>query len=214
MAQPFIPVPNTLQVEMVYFTNGGFAENVYHVHGDGAITDVEGLAGSVRDAFHTWETAQMRQLRTQDYGLHHMTVRDMGTQGGFALFDGTVILGTGPVGAAPDSVTLAVKWSTHRAGRSFRGRTYHIGVPQSVVTRDALDGTYVTNLVAGYQALIPAISGIFGVATPGQAGELCVVSKRQNKAWLATGVTTPIVSAGVVDNFIDCQRRRLKGRGS
>lgn len=210
----FVPAPNTLQVEMVYTTYGGHAENVYHVQGDAAITDIAGLASNMITEFEAWETTSMKGLRSSAYALVKTVVRDVGQIDGPVFEHSPVIAGTQAADPVPDNSTIAVKWVTGRGGRSYRGRSYHIGLTTNMVSGDQLAAAFQASLPAAYQALRDRISN-FNWNTFGPThGRLVVVSASHNKVARAVAEITPITDAVLADTNLDSQRRRLRGRGS
>lgn len=115
-----------------------------------------------------------------------------GIQGGNASF------------AMPTGTTVTASWRTGLAGRSFRGRTYHVGLTESQVADNALTSTARSDLQQAYTQLI-VDANIFG--TP-----LSIASRVSNGVPRPAGILTPVQTC-LVDEFIDSQRRRLTGRG-
>lgn len=210
----FVPAPNTVQLELVYQTWGGFAENVYHVQGDGPITDIEGLCQRMITLFASWDHDNLRGLRSTDYALNKVTARDIGMIDGAAYEQPFGQSGTVASPALPDNVTLAVKWNTARTGRSYRGRTYHIGLAQSMVSQDQVTLSNQTAIILAYNALKDAVAAETWTTFGPTTGKLAVVSASHNKVARTTAAITPITTASLVDGFTDSQRRRLKGRGT
>lgn len=209
----FVPAPNTLQLEMVYAIWGGIAENVYHIKGTGVITDLGLLANKVADAAIAWDLAKLVPLRTSAYALQTVRVRDVGVQDGFAIERAVNQLGSRASQSAPDNVTIAIKWVTGRAGRSYRGRTYHIGLCYDQVASDSLVAGQPAAFTDAYGNLITRMSGLDFTGTGLTAAALSVVSASHNKAARVTADVTPITAAVLADPFTDSQRRRLRGRG-
>jgi hypothetical protein len=101
-------------------------------------------------------------------------------------------------------VTAAISWRTAKRGRSYRGRSFHIGMTSTMVTGSTLTAGTITSLTTAYNALLTAVNAS-GIA-------LCVVSRFQNHVQLTNGESTPITVATIEGN-LDSQRRRLIGRG-
>jgi hypothetical protein len=209
----WVPAPNTLQVEMTYGSYGGVMQNVYHVQGTGSVTDIDLLANKVLDAVIAWDGAHLKQWRYADSSLFKVVVRDIGQESGPAWERALVVYGTNAGAMLPDSVTVAVKWVTGRSGRSYRGRTYHCGLTDTMRQHDDLAPAALTGLTAAYNALIPAMSGLDILGTGLTSAALVVVSASHNKAARATAEITPITAAVFADGHLDSQRRRLAGRG-
>lgn len=210
----WVPAPNTLQVEMVYGTHGGIAENVYHVKGTGTVTDQDLLATKLMDAMVAWDASDASVYRSNEIPLSHVRVRDIGQQSGPAWERAVSQFGQQASPALPDNVTLAVKWVTARSGRSYRGRTYLVGLPIAAATQDHVTDVMVPNIPVHYTNLVGVVSGLDVLGTGLASAQLVVVSASSNKAARATALCTPIVKAVLADGNLDSQRRRLAGRGS
>lgn len=203
----FQPVPNTAQVEVIFLSNSSFVENVYHVEKNAPWTAVElsALCGVIED----WWRTQLAGLQAGTLVLQRIDARDLTTEAG-AFFSRPCVgacSGTGPDAALPNNVTAAVKWTTGLAGRSQRGRTYHLGLMESQVVGDNIAEATRAALQLAYGDLRTDIDAM------GPSHDLVVVSRISNGVPRPVGQTTPITSASV-DNTVDSQRRRLIGRGT
>jgi hypothetical protein len=108
--------------------------------------------------------------------------------------------------------TFVVSFRTDLRGRSFRGRNYVIGLTEDMVDGNSLEAgvsepwrlayAHLGTLVADIDWTWVVVSRFSGVS-----GSPPEPTPR------VAGVTTPITSVVVVDQFIDSQRRRLSGRG-
>lgn len=207
--RPFIPAPGVLQVECVYSYLSQTCENVYHVQmpgGSGAANPAD--MNSLAAVFNAWETASMIGERSSAAAMTDIRVRDLSTDSGLIIEHAPTgaVQGTIPGTPLPGNVTLAVKWTTGLGGRSFRGRTYHIGLAIGAVVNNTVNNSAVVNLVAAYSNLLTRV-------TESGFGQLVVVSYAHNKFWRATAVSTPIAACSINAN-LDSQRRRLIGRGT
>jgi hypothetical protein len=109
----------------------------------------------------------------------------------------------------PNNVTCAIKWLTANSGKSFRGRTFHIGMTDQMVIGNNLAGGQDTKFLTAYTALMNAVAS--QPAAGGASGfHLVVVSKRHNNAWRDTAVVTPVLSCGLTNTIVDTQRRRMR----
>jgi hypothetical protein len=138
--------------------------------------------------------------------LIKVLARDLTVQNGLSLesTSSLPITGTNSNAGCSNNVTLAVKWQTGYAGRSYRGRTYFIGLTENNVTGDTVAGAYASGLQGAFEQLMSDLDGAgFGMG---------VLSRYHNNAPRTAGVLTPITSVSV-DTVIDSQRRRLQGRG-
>lgn len=204
MAVPFIPVPNVAQFNLVFSYFGQECHNVYHLLNDSPFDQTSLAVAS--QVFIDWFEDNMLPLHTIDCSLVKVAARGMDTDSSPAIevTNGLPLVGTEGAAGLPGNVTVAVKWSTALSGRSYRGRTYHIGLAEDQVTGNQIGTGTAEGMTAGYQALLTALEG-----TPYQ---LVVVSKFHNKLPRTTGIATQIQNC-FVDRNVDSQRRRLAGRG-
>jgi hypothetical protein len=104
--------------------------------------------------------------------------------------------------AMPNSIASVVSIKTALRGRSYRGRIYHMGIPDAHVTDNLMGTAQVTALQAAYQAaVLLAIAGNpdfrLGVLSYYNLGNL-----------RGTPVFTPATEVSV-DARVDSQRRRM-----
>lgn len=206
--RPFIPAPGVMQAEMVYSYLAQKCENVYHfLQGDGATPPTVAQMQAVAAALENWESTQGRQMRHSAAVLLNITVRDLSTQSGPAIIrlPTTNVTGVGIGTAPPGNVTAAIKWNTGFRGRSFRGRTYHVGMPPNYITGNQLTAAAITDFLARYTALQTQLEAVAGI-------QMVVVSFAFNKFWRATALASHVINPSV-DANLDSQRRRLAGRG-
>lgn len=199
----FVPVSNTCEVVMKYSDNTQQAANVYHVHNAGAwdVTTMTALA----NLFKTWESGTGSIYRNMNVYLYDIYVRDLTTANSLS-FDvpvSPVINGQeGSSPQAPNNVTVAIKAQTGLAGRSFRGRSYWIGLSDNQIGGSFVAAGSLANIVAALNTLRSSVNGVSGHT-------MVVASKRSGGAPRVAGVTTDITTWLAVDNAIDSQRRRL-----
>lgn len=206
--RPFIPAPGVVQVEMIYNYLLSTCENVYHVQmSSGGASPTAADMMAVAAAFENWESTQGRQWRNLNAVLTMIRVRDLTVQAGAVVerVPTSNVTGAGGGTALPGNVTAAVSWRTALGGRSFRGRSYHIGLQVTFTNANQLTAATQTGLAAAYTALLNAVNTTW-------ASGLVVLSYAHNKFWRNTAVATPITSVSV-DINLDSQRRRLTGRG-
>lgn len=201
---PFIPVPNTARVELRYTQNDQQIANVFHVEAEAPLT--VGDLSNIGSTFVEWWGEHL-DIVSSAVTLREIDLRDLSTASGLGILYNTGLPLTGATLSPPmpNNVTLAIKWGTGLTGRSFRGRSYHVGLCESQVTQSQLESSVVPTILASYNAL-PSL-----VTTNGYT--MVVVSRYANNAPRVTGVTTPILNAAYADTVIDSQRRRLPGRG-
>lgn len=204
---PFVPVPNTCQVEMVFDFHAQTCENVYHVVKDTDWSEAD--LGAIAETFTSWWQTNMRALHHLGLTLTRVKARNIETSTGLGVEVGVSSnnVGTATGSPYPNNAAVSVKWTTALSGRSYRGRTYHMGLSDAftqTANQNLLTSTFAANLRTGYLALMTAVN----VA----AKNLVVVSKYTNNAPRTTGLATVILGVSV-NTALDSQRRRLPERG-
>lgn len=200
----FQPVINTVEIDLIFTQSGEIAQNVFYAELDGGytLTDLEDMASRIDEQWNgTWkvrQNAEVTYLRTE--------VRGLEVQNDLIATDDT---NTGPgthIGTAlPNNVTFSIKKESGLTGRSARGRTYWIGIPQSELEVDSenlLQSDYVALLVAAVDDIREAILTV-------GAWQPVLVSRFANGVARDEGLTFPWISTSNVDLRIDTQRRRL-----
>lgn len=209
---PFIPVMNVGEFRMQFTYFGQLCENVYHVFTPGGwdVSEMTEMAAKFRD----WWIERLKPNVSGSLTLRQVEFRDLTTASGIGgvLTTGLPQSGENDSPGMPGNVTVSVKWITGFVGRSFRGRTYHLGLCESQCVGNNLLDTYVVDLQGYYNFLIPVIQSTF------EDAELVVVSRFSGvdadgkPIPRATGIHTVITSAALNPD-LDSQRRRLNGRG-
>jgi len=202
----FIPATNTLEVRLNFATAGGVAQNVLHFRKSGTPVeaDLVQLAEDIYDWYDTWYQTYQSNTIT----LRSIVVTDLTVEDGMQIEYTTGLPATGAQTPAPfpDNVTVAIKHTTAFRGRSFRGRTYFVGlVNGSTVTADTLSTTWQGYLENIFDALL---------STPFTTNdeEFVIVSYCGNGSWRTSATVTPVTNNSL-DADLDSMRRRLKGRG-
>jgi len=202
--QPFIPAPECARTRMVYDYLGQQIENVIYFQKSGGF-DAAALAALNTEIQTAWTTTLKVHQQT---GLAFLFVEstaldvDAGAQNTLAIAGNGGIAGPG----YPGSVTVAIKFATGLAGRSFRGRYYWPGIAESQASGNLLLSAVATAFVSDIQTFFADIESALSV-------NHVVVSYCHNNAWRTTAVATPVTDYLLVDNALDNQRRRLAGRG-
>jgi hypothetical protein len=202
----FIPVPNAAQVHMSFLYDNQICENVFHVQGTAPLTVAQ--LTQVGNAFRDWWIGSIAGLVPQTLSLQRVEVigLDAANSPGVVVSGGTLPApGAHTQPQLPNNVTVAVRWLTAFRGRSFRGRTFHLGIAEDQVTGNTISGPLQSNLQSQYDNL-PTTIGLAPFV-------LVVVSRFSNGQPRTQGISTAITSVSV-DNVIDSQRRRLPGRGA
>lgn len=201
----YIPVPNTLGVELVFFnaTTGQFAENtLYFVKAtDWTVGESDDMAALLTD----WWIDNLQALTAATWNLSLIRTTELESASGFAREYPVDQDGGAGSAALPGNVTVAISFRTAFRGRSFRGRNYFVGLTEAQVTNDTVVDTTVTALRTAYEVLAD-----LGITLGAQHA---VVSRYALGVPRVTGIAT-IVLSYLVNNTIDSQRRRLSTRGA
>jgi len=200
----FIPIPNVAQHTINYTWLGQQVQNVFHVlypsaPGSGMISDANDIIAAWWNTEIEPNVSNQVEARSIIGTSQHVA---NGPQHTTAFAPGSVGQLTSP--SMPSGTTVAVSWRTGFSGRSFRGRTYHVGLVEGQIVGNEIDGATHSLLVGNYVQLVTDLAV---VDTP-----LVVASRYTNNAPRVTGIATVILSV-ILDTFIDSQRRRLAGRG-
>jgi hypothetical protein len=219
----FVPAVNTAQFALLFHDlNGDTQENVLWVKRSIA-WDSAALA-AMASALETWYitgNGTHAYCGTQSY---HITAdgigyRDNTTQHGLT---GVYQTGYPRVGGNTNpliepGLTKSITARTGLAGKSFRGRTFLIGLSSTAVS-NAETGQIDATVLADY---LLAFNALPGAVTAADADCLLVVCSRFYQPGgpktptiaRATAVLTPITSYGYHDLNLDFQRRRAPGHG-
>lgn len=183
----------------------GIAQNVFHIAGAGAFTET--TLNAAAEVYRNWFNTTGKPLVSASLDLVKILTRDLTIQfgPGTEYTDGLPITGTRAGNLLPFNCTAAVKWTTGYRGRSYRGRTFHIGLVESDEAFSELTSGVITALKAGYEDLLDAYNAV-GL-------QMVVASRITNGAERDHGLATAITGVHV-NGEIDSQRRRLPTRGS
>lgn len=203
MARP--PTPNVAEVTMTFLQDGQYLINKHHFLNTAGWD--EGSLNNLGTAVREWWNSELKSQVTTAVSLVEIEVVDLtaGSGLGITVQTGLPIAGTAAQNAAPNNVTLAIKKGTGLVGRSFRGRTYHIGLHEAAYTNNTVEPAIVNFLRDAYDALREPLGGVLPV-------DMCVLSEVSGGVPRTEGICTVVTGIGV-DPVIDSQRRRLPGRG-
>jgi len=201
----FQPVPDCHRITMLFDWSGQKCANVYHVFAEGGLepNDLLTLCG----VFHSWWSDNLADEVSSAVSLEKVTAQKLESATD-PLVEYTTNLpeaATSAAAAAPNNCTFAVQWRTALSGRSYRGRTYHIGLTTTKYSLNLLTVPNQSTFTAAYQQLIDDVESA--------TYNLCVVSRYSNRTQRAEGIHTNITTC-YVDRALDSMRRRLPGRGS
>jgi hypothetical protein len=203
----FVPAPNVVQVEMVYTMFGQSCENVFHVLCQNGFQTSDLTA--IRTLFDNWHLNSYRVNQAASAALRLIVTRHLNTENGVSEEYTLPTPRAGQTtsgGYMPGNVTIVATWTTGLRGRSYRGRTYSVGLAGVHVSGNQLTSAGLTAYQAAYQALLTAINA------HANNYRLVVLSRRHNNAWRDQAVATVVTNVGLEAN-LDSQRRRLTGPG-
>lgn len=210
---PFVPVPDTIQVEVVYEYNGQISENTMYFKSDtpwDESTILDQLI-VVKDAV----VEVLLPLLSNTIKLVRLvgTLLEAVDSLGVVMAVSPSVSGSVVSAPLPNNSSYVVTFNTLTRGRSGRGRNYIPGLT-TVVQADA------NSVTDGFR------TGLFDYfvqikANSSEIGNTMVVVSRfsgvdaEGKPIPRTvGVTHPIISFTTFDKTLDSQRRRLPGRGA
>jgi len=202
---PRPPTPNVAEVTMTFLQDGQYLINTHHFLNTAGWD--EGSLNNLGTAVREWWDTNLQSAVNTAVSLVAIDVVDL-TEGsglGISVTTGLPITGTATGDALPNNVTVAVKKGTGLVGRSYRGRTYHIGLSEGQVTGNTLEPVVVSALIDAYDALREPEGVIIPV-------DMCVLSETTAGGPRTEGICTVVTGIGV-DPIVDSQRRRLPGRG-
>lgn len=200
----FQPVTNGWQVLLNFRQAGQELQNQMYVTKPSGGAEV-GLF-DVAQAFGDWVGNSWATVASETAILNSIIVTDVTVEAGAQVTFVPIgtLSGDLSVPPLPTGTTITASWRTGLSGRSYRGRTYHIGLVEDQVNGNELAEARRTQIVAAYSTLI---ADLITLGAP-----LAVCSRFTNNAPRAAGILTPI-NVVIVEPYIDSQRRRLTGRG-
>lgn len=202
---PFVPVPDTCMIELIYDYQGSVMENVLYYSGlnvnDGGV--LLGLAGN---AFESWG-ATFKNYQSNALTLREVKATDLSSEtGATAVYTpGSQNVGSRPDEGLPANCAMLLSVKTLKRGKSYRGRIYVPGLTEDQCAGSTWSGGAVT-----------AFNTYFGswdfLENDGEPYGMQVVSRFHNGAPRAIGVHTD-VTGWTAKPTVASQRRRLPGRG-
>jgi hypothetical protein len=205
----FVPVVNTVQVELRQTLLNQYVENTLSFYNPFGLEpgDLVTIADLMADFWYYelrtdqrtyvyWREAYARDL-SSDEAPAYTSTKWSGEHG--AGSSGTIL---------PTHNTLCISLRTAGRGRSCRGRNYTIGMTTTHITNNQVTAAYRDAMLGHYRTLLP------GGSRDPTPFIWVVVSRYHNNQPRETGVVYPITSVTVTNDNIDCQRRRLTGRGT
>lgn len=201
----FIPTPNAVKTDMIF----SLAGQEVHVTLWCTRTSPWTLAQrqALNAAISTWWSTGANVAFSSAIALTRIVTvnQDSNNAPSDTLVMAPPVAGGGGATSAANNVAACASLRTDLRGRSFRGRQYWAGIPTGSVTDS------VTLLLAFCTSLVTLLTNL-KTAIEALGAVWVVVSHYANKLPRASGLATPI-TAFVIDQKIDSQRRRLAGRG-
>lgn len=203
---PFIPVPQVCQAELIFRWDNAIVENVHHFSAEGPFTTAEMV--DLGEFLISWWDTNFQTSAPTNLQLINVRLTDLTTETSpvVNVVDGLPLVGSAVAASLPNNVTCVFTKRTQLRGRSFRGRTYHIGLNEAEVTGNTVGSGTISAYVTNYNYLRTFSINDF-------SWELCVVSRYADHQPRAFGLATPVLTF-TSDGIVDSQRRRLPGRGN
>lgn len=208
---PFVPVANTIQVDVLYLLAGQRVENTLYFE-DPEGWNIGKLITFLGDLSTLIQTDLLPALASSIQLIELIgRLLDTASSIGFSLPVTPPVSGGVSGNAAPNNVTYTISFKTGLTGRSFRGRNYVPGLAAGSFTENTIASGTRTAILAFYSALMAMASenGSPWVVVSRYSG----VDSDGKPIPRVAGVTTNVASVTTFDNTADSQRRRLPGRG-
>lgn len=203
---PFVPAPNTAMVELIYNYQGQIAENVLYFRGAVPWTTVS-LNALAADVL-TWWSTRVKGLQPAQVSLTSIRLTSLESEVAPRVDYVTglpQVGGDASLAPMPNNVTVVTTFLTALRGRSFRGRSYWIGLSEQQVLGNFITNSVRTDIQVAWNSLATDVN---------ENGAAHVVVSR-----ITGGVQRPVavvtdITGYRTDDGIDSQRRRLPGRGN
>lgn len=200
------PVPNTVQVDMLFLLYGQRVEMVWHASAPGGVDAV--TLSDAEAAFAGWAAGTLMPLLGNEISFIGLEVTNISIpNGGKRSFQQSPPVAGGQSSLCePGNVAFSVSLRTAQIGRAYRGRKFIPGVPVSQRSGNQVQAGWATALVQAVNDLIAGVQAVNML--------LVVVSRFLDNVERLVPVATPVISVTTTDLNIDSQRRRLTGRGT
>jgi len=209
---PFVPSATEVLVQLEGSVDSQQTMNdlAFSLPGGYILSDIQSLVTNLVDWFQISFASQL----SRDWSTVAVHARAQNVPNGFVVdvAAGPTIGGV-DVEAAPNNVAACISFRTGIAGRSFRGRNYIPSVPNSMITLNTLDATWMSNMALVYGGLLAGGTVLPGGWIWGVLSRFSGVDLLGHPIPRAFGVFTQIQNVLFVDGKVDSQRNRLPGRG-
>jgi len=210
-AMAFVPVPNVALTTLEGFVDRQETINdLYWEISGGGITAVnlQPLCAAVMN----WWNTNLAPLLSENWSTSRVRGRDLTAPLSFIAEAAAPQAGGVAVEAAPNNVAGCIKLGSGVAGRSFRGRNFVPAIPNSVITLNTMDPTFISDVEAAYNMLVGAGTFLAG-------WQLVVVSRFTGggpgtpSVPRTSGIATPVTLCSFVNPFVKSMRSREVGHG-
>lgn len=203
---PFVPVPNTVQVEVIWELDGQRVENVHYY--EFSTTPTESDIGSLLAAVRAFIESELMPLLSSTLKLVEVIGTLLTAIDSISLSNvvSPPVAGGNSTQQLPNNVTYTITKKTAQRGRSFRGRNYVPGLTEDAVNLNAINPTFRNDLLDVWEGL--------RLVAAEDGWTMVVVSRISGGVERVSGVTTPVTAISTADPTVDSQRRRLPGRGN
>lgn len=197
----FIPVPDTIQLEVRGLLQTVSVENTFYYLAPGVVD--QALLDAVVEAARDYVEAEIA-LFNNNFFFTECYARDLSDSTFLsALATATGVISGSYTDPNPNNATFALKRSSGFSGRSARGRIFWMGIAEGHTSgTNLMDVGAANDMVAWLEGLDTAVAAE-GV-TP------VIVSRYNAGAPRVTGVTYPITDWSYTDLRVDTQRGRMK----
>lgn len=198
----FQAVPDTAEVTIIYVQNLETVTNTFHVEHVGGYDqlDINFIAAKI----DTFVGTELLPVMSLDCVYERVEVRGLATENDlFDTADGSAGPGEDISAGLPGNVTLSLKKSSEKTGRSARGRWYFNGAPEDTLASN--ENVFIPAAVDGMVAAVDALreGAIAGGWVP------VIVSRYTGGIARDEGKTFNWTGVVAVNNNVDSQRRRL-----
>jgi len=198
---PFVPVPNTIEVEAIYELDGQRLENTMYFE-RASLPTLEEVTNFLAGV-NTIIQQNLLPLLSNSIRLVELVGTLLETAESFSVSQVVNPPVSGGVAneSSPSNVAYCVTFQTALRGRSNRGRNYIAGIPIDSVSTNTVTQNFRTGLLDFYETL---------KAQAGEGGWTMVVVSRYSGVDVngkpiprAIGVTTPITTITTFDSTVD-----------
>lgn len=196
----FIPVNEVVRAAFNFVNaDGNEAVNVQHFKGD-EIPITPTVLNELAIVIETWAETSWVDAAAAAWTFQSVELLDLTTEDSYYLNYPIGAVGAAPGDALPSNATIAVSLRTAFAGRSNRGRLYHVGLSEGMAEGDYINSAGRVTLLNTYNQLRSDM-----IANEFTWG---VVSYVENGVPRIAGSYRPYTSVILVDDLIDRQNRR------